>query len=89
MSEGTETYCDVCGRRDSYGCGHDSRQRAAARRHNATKTHLAEMCHHYTAEPAPGWAPAVHSDEWLAARGIDPAHRFKSHAALMAMAAPQ
>ena len=25
-----ETYCDVCGRRDSWGCGHSTAQRSAA-----------------------------------------------------------
>ena len=29
-----ETYCDCCGLRDSFGCGHSSAQRAAARRHH-------------------------------------------------------
>ena len=61
-----ETYCPVCGHRDSWGCGHDGRQRANARRHNASRAHLEERCGHYTDAPRPGWFPAEHSPEYVA-----------------------
>ena len=41
------TYCDVCGRRDSWGCGHSASQRRNARRHNATAKHKSGRCEHY------------------------------------------
>lgn len=39
-----ETYCDVCGRRDSWGCGHSGSARWAARRHKATRKHRIGAC---------------------------------------------
>lgn len=42
-----DTFCPVCGRRDSWGCGHTGSQRSAARRHNATKRHRSGACEHY------------------------------------------
>lgn len=59
-------HCDVCGRRNTWGCGHTGRQRWAARRHNATAAHREERCWHYTDPPRPGWFPAQHSAEYLA-----------------------
>lgn len=42
-----ETYCDVCGRRDSWGCGHTSEQRREARAHNESEEHRTGACWHY------------------------------------------
>lgn len=36
--------CDVCGRRNSWGCGHSGSQRSAARRHKATRKHRIGAC---------------------------------------------
>jgi|ERR1035437_769638 hypothetical protein len=43
----TESYCDACGRRDSWGCGHSGSQRRDARRHKLTRVHLTGRCWHY------------------------------------------
>ncbi len=42
-----EATCDVCGRRNSWGCGHTSAQRAAARAHDTTAAHRLGWCDHY------------------------------------------
>ena len=36
--------CDVCGRRNSWGCGHSGKQRWYARRHQATAKHQRGKC---------------------------------------------
>ena len=72
MKTMTETYCDVCGRRDSWGCGHTGSQRRDARRHNATRAHIEGRCWHYDhracgaecqpardRQPRSGWVPLV------------------------------
>lgn len=50
-----ETYCDVCGHRDSWGCGHTGTQRSAARRHRQTVKHYRGKCDCF--EYAPGYMP--------------------------------
>lgn len=72
-----ETYCPVCGRRDTWGCGHSAEQRRAARIHNARPIHLDERCHHYTAAPRPGWYPAQHSEAYLAAQAAGERYRYQ------------
>lgn len=42
-----ETYCEVCGRRRSWGCGHTEEQEAAAREHAKTEEHLSGACLHF------------------------------------------
>lgn len=42
-----DSFCPVCGRRDSWGCGHSAAQRRAARRHNATRLHRSGACWHF------------------------------------------
>jgi hypothetical protein len=38
------TYCDACGRRYTWGCGHSGSQERDARRHFATKKHAERRC---------------------------------------------
>ena len=55
----TETYCDVCNRRDSWGCGHTLSQRRDARRHACDPA----TCKLAQVPPPAGYAPFVkHAD---------------------------
>ncbi len=69
----TERYCEVCGRSNTYGCGHTGSQRAKARRHNASRAHREGRCWHYdhsrcgpecqkaiNKQPRAGWVPLIH-----------------------------
>lgn len=71
-----EGYCDVCGRRNSWGCGHTGAQRYAARRHNNSKAHREGRCWHFDhsrcgdscqkardEQPTSGWVPMVHHED--------------------------
>ena len=77
----SEPRCDVCNRELSWGCGHTSEQRRAARRHRATLAHRSGRCWHYSHADCgascklrglrtPGYAPFVrHVDVLLTTTG--------------------
>jgi hypothetical protein len=40
-------YCDVCGRKYTWGCGHSSSQEAKSRAHDLTEKHIRKECKCY------------------------------------------